>query len=62
MKRLRRNLLLTIAVVALVLLFVTTVLWIHSRRNIDHVLFTGSQQSVYLESSSRNGLLLPLRI
>jgi hypothetical protein len=58
MKPLRRIFLTTVAVVALVLLFATCVLWIHSRKNIDHILFTGSQESVYLESSSRNGLLL----
>ncbi len=58
MKHLRRIFLTTVAVVASILLFATCVLWIHSRKNIDHVLFTGSQQSVYLESSSRNGLLL----
>jgi hypothetical protein len=58
MKRLRRIFLLTIAATALVLLFAACVLWIHSRNNVDHAQFSGSQQSVYLESSAKNGLLL----
>jgi hypothetical protein len=58
MKRFRRIFLLTVAATALVLLFATCVLWIHGRNNVDHAQFSGSQQSVYLESSAKNGLLL----
>jgi hypothetical protein len=58
MKPFRRKFVLTIAVVAAVLLFVTCVLWIHSRFTTDHAEFSTSQRSFYMESGSKNGLLL----
>ena len=58
MKRFLSTLLLPIAVVALVLLVTTCVLWMSSRRNINHGEFTGLQRSFYLESSPENGMLL----